>query len=54
MKFILRISKSNKDQDWEFAHLLIAHLLIAHSLICSNRSGQMKKCERFAQVPQDK
>ena len=41
-------------QGWEFAHSLIAHSLIAHSLIRSNRSGQMSKCERFAQVAQDK
>ena len=27
---------------------------IRSSLICSNRSGQMNKCERFAQVAQDK
>ena len=32
-------------QGWKFAHSLITHLLIR-----SNRSGQMSKCERFAQV----
>ena len=36
-------------QGWEFAHSLTAL-----SLIRSNRSGQMSKCERFAQVAQDK
>ena len=36
-------------QGWEFAHSLIAH-----SLIRSFRSNQMRDCERFAQIAQDK
>ena len=39
----------DKNQGWEFAHLLIAHLLI-----CSFHSNKMSKCERFAQIAQDK
>ena len=36
-------------QCWEFAHSLIAHLLI-----CSDHSDQMRNCEQFAQIAQDK
>ena len=37
--------KSSKNQNWEFAHSLIAH-----SLICTDRSRQMSDCEQIAQV----
>ena len=49
--------KSTPQQDWEFAHSLIAHSLIcsfAHSLIRSNRSNQISECKLFTQIAQDK